>query len=134
MVTKLKAGFFRLARYLIVAVTAYVMDMLGYICLLYIGVGPLLSNMTVKILSAIFTFFAHRYFTYQIKHNNGLLGHAIKYFTLVVIYVPMSSISLLLMLKIIHDPVIAKFICDVILFIAVYWITTKIAYLQSSME
>lgn len=124
----------QLIRYLIVAVAAYVIDMGGYIILLKFDVSPVLANIFVKIGAAIFGFFAHRWFTYQIKNTINMMPHAIKYFSLVSVYTPVSSIALAAAMFVIPHPVIAKFICDVILFVVVYWITSKFTFLQDKSE
>lgn len=127
----LKVRFTRLMRYLLVAVAAYVIDMGGYVLLIWCTITPIAANVLVKIFAAIFGFYAHRYFTYQIKNNDNIFNHAIKYFGLVLVYTPLSSLALLSMLQLISDPVLAKFICDILLFIAVYWVTSKFTFLQS---
>jgi putative flippase GtrA len=123
-----------IVRYLIIAVAAYVIDMGGFIVLLFLNVPPILANILVKIGAAIFGFYGHRYFTYQIKHSNNILAHAIKYFGLVLVYTPVSSVCLAIMIKIIADPVVAKFICDVVLFVVVYWVTSKFTFLQQDVQ
>lgn len=117
-------------RYLMVAVVAYVVDMGGYIFLLYLGLSPVYSNSLVKVAAAIFGFYAHRFFTYQIKDKTNIFNHAIKYGSLVLLYTPTSSLCLMLLMKVITNPITAKFVCDVILFVLVYWITSTFTFLQ----
>jgi putative flippase GtrA len=130
----LKVRFTRLIRYLLVAVAAYVIDMGGYIFLIWGSITPIVANVLVKILAAIFGFYAHRYLTYQIRNNDNIFNHAIKYFGLVLVYTPLSSLALLGMLQLISDPVLAKFMCDILLFVAVYWVTSKFTFLQSTTD
>jgi len=126
--------FFKLStfvRYIIVAVAAYFVDMGGYIVLISLGFTPIVANISVKIVAAIFGFFAHRLFTYQIFDSQNIFDHAIKYFGLALLYIPVSSLFLSGAISLIHDPILSKFICDIVLFILVYWITSKVTFLRS---
>ena len=118
----------RLVRYLIVAVLIYVIDMGGYYCLLKLNVGPVLANAVVKVAATLCGFFMHRRFTYRIKGFDGASADAIKYFGLGLVYTPLSSGVVYLLIHVIHHPVYAKFASDVLLFIATYWVTTKFTF------
>lgn len=117
-------------RYLIVAVIVYVIDMGGYIGFIKVGFTPVFANVLIKLFATGFGFFAHRYFTYQIKDTIGISRHALKYFTTVVLYIPISSVLLYLVLMVLPYPVYAKFGCDMILFVIVYWLTSKFIFLK----
>ncbi|MAF02841.1 MULTISPECIES: GtrA family protein [Herbaspirillum] len=117
-----------LVRYLIVAVLAYVIDMGGYYVLLKMGVDPIWANVAVKILAAICGFFMHRRFTYQIKEADGQMAHATKYFGLALLYTPISSVVLYLLMLVIPHPVYAKAIADVLLFIVTFWVTSSFTF------
>lgn len=124
------AKFLLLVRYLIVAVLAYLIDMGGYILLIKFDFNPLVANVLVKILAAIFGFFAHRIFTYQITGSHNIGPHSIRYFGLALMYTPVATVILFLALKFIPNLVLAKFICDVLLFFAVYWVTSKFTFFK----
>ena len=117
-----------LVRYLIVAVLAYVIDMGGYYVLIHMGFDPIVANVIVKIVAAICGFFMHRRFTYQITEAEGKLAHATKYFGLALLYTPISSVVLYVLMLVIPHPIYAKAISDVLLFIVTFWVTTKFAF------
>ena len=121
---------FRLIRYLIIAVLAYFIDMGGYILLVRMSVEPLVANVVVKVLAAIFGFFAHRRFTFLIKDNRNIGPHAVRYFGLALMYTPASTLALFVAVHFVSDVVLAKFVCDVVLFVSVYWITSKFAFFR----
>lgn len=124
----------RLARYLLVAAVVYAIDMGGYIFLLQLQLSPALSNLLTKVVAVVFGFYAHRVFTYQIKDKTNLFNHAIKYFGLALLYTPTSSLCLMLMMHFILNPIAAKFVCDVILFVLVYWLTSHFTFLQTEQD
>jgi putative flippase GtrA len=124
----IKSKLFLLFRYLLVAGFAYSIDFGGFILLIYFKYPPILSNIIVKIVAAIFGFYSHRYFTYSIKDKANIAHHALKYFGLALIYVPVSSGALYLCMLLISNPLLAKFITDVILFILIFFITSKFTF------
>jgi len=59
-----------LIRYVLVAGVAYGIDFGGYLLLLWLSLSPVAANAFVKVVAAIFGFFAHRYF-YLPDHGAG---------------------------------------------------------------
>jgi putative flippase GtrA len=121
-----------LIRYLIVAGLAYGIDLGGFILLLGLNYSPFVSNILVKVVAAIFGFFGHRYFTYVVTDNQDMSKHAIKYFGLALFYTPVSSIFLYLLMTIFPNPVYAKLMTDISLFVLMFWITSKYAFTKSN--
>ncbi|SNS23671.1 Putative flippase GtrA (transmembrane translocase of bactoprenol-linked glucose) [Noviherbaspirillum humi] len=121
-----------LIRYLIVAVFAYVIDMGGFYILIKSGIDPVVANVAVKVLAAICGFFMHRRFTYRIEGREAMAAHARKYFGLALAYTPASSVVLFLIMLVLPQPVYAKAISDVLLFVATYWITTKFTFTKGA--
>ena len=117
-----------LARYIIVAGVAYGIDFGGFIVLLKLGYSPVLANVMIKVAAAIFGFFSHRYFTYSIKERNEIGKHAVRYFGLALLYTPASSVVLYGIMKLLPNPVYAKFISDVLFFLLMYLITSKFTF------
>lgn len=115
-------------RYGLVAGVAYGIDLGGFILLLSYGLSPLTSNIIIKLVAAIFGFFSHRYFTYSIKNFNEIKKEAIRYFSLAIFYTPTSSIFLYGIMQIVKNPIYAKAISDISLFILMYWITSNFAF------
>ena len=115
-------------RYVLVAGVAYGIDFGGYILLLNIGYKPVIANMMIKVVAAIFGFFTHRYFTYSIRERNEIGKHAVRYFGLALFYTPVSSVVLFGIMKLLPNPVYAKFISDVLLFLFMYLITSKFTF------
>lgn len=118
-------------RYGLVAVLAYGIDFGGYIFLLGLGYPPVLANTLVKVVAAIFGFFAHRSFTYSIKERDGILKHAARYFGLALLYTPTSSILLYVIMIFLPNPVYAKVTSDVSLAMLMFWITSKFAFTKT---
>ena len=115
-------------RYGLVAGLAYGIDFGGFILLLSLGYSPLWANTLIKIVAAIFGFFAHRYFTYSIRGRDGMGKDAIRYFGLALFYTPTSSILLYGVMLMLSNPIYAKAISDISLFILMFWITSRFAF------
>ncbi|MDP1665890.1 MAG: GtrA family protein [Methylobacter sp.] len=115
-------------RYGIVAGVAYGIDFGGYILLMSLAYKPVVANGLIKIVAAIFGFFAHRHFTYSIKERKDIGKHAIKYFGLALFYTPMSSAALYGIMFILPNPIYAKAASDISLFLLMYWITSKFSF------
>ncbi|MBC7404635.1 MAG: GtrA family protein [Cytophaga sp.] len=118
-------------RYALVAGIAYGIDFGGFILLLNIGYSPFWANTLIKVVAAIFGFFSHRYFTYLIKVRNGMGKDAIRYFGLALFYTPTSSILLYGIMLIISNPIYAKVISDISLFILMFWITSRFTFVKA---
>lgn len=123
-----------LARYIIVAVLAYVIDMGGYYILLRLDTHPVSANLIVKIVAALCGFFMHRRFTYQITEADGQMAHATKYFGLALLYTPVSTAVLFLLMLAIPHPVYAKAISDVLLFVVTFWVTSRFTFARKRVQ
>jgi putative flippase GtrA len=123
-----------LARYIIIAGLAYLIDMGGYYSLINLGCGPVTSNVIVKVIAAICGFFMHRRFTYQIHDSDETFAHAKKYFGSALVYTPLSSATLYLLMLIIPHPIYAKAISDILLFALTFWVTTKFTFTRSKLH
>lgn len=119
-------------RYVLVAGLAYGIDFGGFMLLLSLGYSPLWANTLIKVVAAIFGFFAHRYFTYSIKGSIGMGKDAIRYFSLALFYTPVSSMLLYGIMLLMPNPIYAKAISDVSLFILMFWITSKFAFAKQT--
>jgi putative flippase GtrA len=115
-------------RYGLVAGIAYGIDFGGYIFLLGMGNTPIVANALIKVIAAIFGFFAHRYFTYSITERNDLGKHAARYFGLALFYTPTSSAALYGIIFLLPDPIYAKAATDVSLFLLMFWVTSKFSF------
>jgi len=104
----------------------------GYYCLIQLACDPIVANVIVKVVAALCGFFMHRRFTYQIRDSDEALAHAKKYFGLALVYTPVSSAVLYLLMLIIHHPVYAKAVSDVLLFVITYWVTTKFTFTKKA--
>ena len=118
-------------RYGLVAVLAYGIDFGGYIFLLGLGYSPVWANTFVKVVAAIFGFFAHRSFTYSIREKDGIIKHATRYFGLALLYTPTSSAFLYAIMIFLPDPVYAKITSDVSLVVLMFWVTSKFAFTKT---
>ena len=119
------------ARYIVIACLAYIIDFGGFALLIAMAMPPLASNIIVKILAAQFGFFAHRRYTYQIKHRDDIYDHALRYFGLALIYTPLSTFCLYLLLKLIPSAMISKLTSDALMLIATYIVTTRFVFFKN---
>lgn len=119
-----------LARYIIVAVLAYIIDMGGYYILLRLDTHPVSANLIVKVVAALCGFFMHRRFTYQIAEADGQMTHAAKYFGLALLYTPVSTALLFLLILVFPYPVYAKAISDLLLFVVTFWVTSRFTFVR----
>lgn len=115
-------------RYIAIAFIAYIIDMGGYVIIVHLGIKPIIANAYIKVVAAIFGFFMHRYFTYQIKNKKKIRLQAIKYFGMALLYSPLSTAVLFVCLKLFSEPVISKFFSDIILIFITYLITTRYTF------
>lgn len=115
-------------RYLIIAGLAYVIDLGGYYVLIRLNVSPVIANIIVKVIAAICGFYLHRRYTYQIKSSAEVVAHAKKYFGLTLAYTPASSVMLFLIMFAIPNPIYAKALSDILLFLITFWITSKFTF------
>lgn len=115
-------------RYIIIAGLAYVIDMGGYYWLIKLDVAPVTANVIVKIVAAVCGFYLHRRFTYRIRNLSDVSSHALKYFGLAFVYTPASSVALFLIMFVVPNPIYAKAISDIVLFLVTFWVTTKFTF------
>ena len=112
-------------RYTVIQIVAYVIDMGGFLLLLYTQLlTPVPANILGKLAAGIFAFFFHKHFTFRIGFGPGTAGHAARYFALLTLNIPLSSFVLVLQLAWINDPSVAKIVADVIC-IALTYLTSK---------
>jgi putative flippase GtrA len=124
MIEKLK-----FIRYFIVAASAYLIDFFGFLIFNNLGFKPVTSNILSKVFASLYGFKFHRRFTYKLNKREGIKAHAIKYFSLVfLLYTPISSLVLFLMLKLINEPEFAKIYSDIILYFVTYFYTSKFIF------
>lgn len=103
------------ARYVAIQLLAYGIDMGLFLIVLYSGLsGPIVANVLAKIVAGIFAFVAHRSFTFRVSGNPAIRQQAIRYFVLLAVNIPVASAILALLFIWISEPVIAKFIADVV--------------------
>lgn len=100
------------ARYVGVQVVAYAIDISGFL-LFSIFIGPVAANVLSKIGAGIFAFTVHRRVTFKVYgHSDGRI-QLVKYALLLSLNVPVSSGLLMLLLKWLSPPVVAKILSDV---------------------
>lgn len=120
---------FKFLRYFLVAASAYLIDFFGFLALNKIGFIPVISNIFIKFFASMYGFILHRKFTYKLNKKEGIKAHAIKYFSLVfLLYTPISSFVLFLMLKFVNEPGFAKIYSDIILYFVTYAYTSKFIF------
>ncbi len=108
-------------RYVAIQVLAYVIDMGVFLVILRSEVFmPLVANILGKVAAGVFAFVAHRVFTFRVAEKASKKHQAIRYFALLGLNIPLSSAVLYLMLVYIANPVVAKFISDVVCLVLTY--------------
>ena len=117
------------ARYLLVQVLAYGLDMGGFILLfVYFGVEPVIANIVGKILAGGFAFVVHRRFTFGVVETGNVGQQGVRYFVLLALNIPLSVMVLDVVLRVIPVVVAAKFVADVISVIFTYWLSKRIVF------
>lgn len=121
-------------RYLSMTGVAYAIDLGCFLILLSLhlnSIGPILASVTGKLISSIFSFAAHRYFTFKHQINNSMRHQAWRYFLLVAINTQFSAFILMMCLHWIHTPIIAKIITDIFCVIVSYWLSKTFIFIKS---
>jgi putative flippase GtrA len=99
-------------RYLIVGIFVYLVDLCTYLILLYLlGAGISFANWSGKTLGGVVGFFAHRSFTFRAQ-TGDTTKQAIRYFIILILYAPFSSLVLKVILFFLSNAVVAKFLSD----------------------
>lgn len=99
-------------RYLVVGVVVYLVDLCSYLILLYLfGIGISFANWSGKTLGGVVGFFAHRSFTFRAQ-TGDTTKQAIRYFIILILYAPFSSLVLKIILFFLSNAVVAKFLSD----------------------
>lgn len=118
------------ARYLLVQVLAYGLDMGGFILLFaHFDIEPLLANVVSKILAGLFAFVAHRSFTFGVAEPDIKVQQGMRYFALLAMNVPLSALVLGVILWGIPMAVVAKLIADMICVVLTYWLSKRFVFI-----
>lgn len=118
-------------RYVLIQVLAYIVDMGGYVLCLATGIfNPVAANVLVKLAAGLFAFVAHRHFTFQSGASADRAHQAVRYFILLGLNVPFASLLLALILFWITDPVIAKFLSDVVSVGSSFWLSKRFVFIS----
>lgn len=121
----------QLTRYILVQTLAYCVDMGGFIVLLScIGLNPLMATMISKGGAGIVAFIAHRAFTFRLSRAALDPRQALRYFTLLILNIPLTAIVLAALLWLIPMVVIAKFIADVACLLFTYWVSARFIFID----
>lgn len=112
------------ARYVLIQLLAYCVDLGGFLLMLKSGVlRPLSANVVSKAAAGLFAFVAHRRFTFRAHEHRNAHRQAIRYFLLLGINIPLSSGLLLLAMHWISHPTVAKVFADMVGVFLTYWIS-----------
>ena len=120
-------------RYLIIQVIAYVIDIGLFVALLYSSpLDAFFSNILSKIAAGVFAFLVHQNFTFRVNKCNRNKNQAIRYFILLGLNVPISSMVLSSLLYFVEMAIAAKFISDVICVLLSFYVSKKWVFPSSS--
>lgn len=104
---------------------AYAIDMGFFLVFIHsMALDPIWANVSSKLISACFSFSAHRNFTFSGADPDAKFSQALKYFLLLGLNVPLSTLILAVLMKWIVLPALAKFIADV-LCVGISFLQTK---------
>ena len=102
-------------RYITIQLLAYGIDMGMFMVILKSGLsGPIVANVLAKLAAGTFAFVVHRNFTFRVAENSAISHQAIRYFVLLALNIPVASAILALLLVWVPEPVVAKFMADII--------------------
>ena len=102
-------------RYVAVQLAAYAIDIGVFFALFAPGLAtPPMANLVGKLGAGLFAFFAHRHYTFQVRIPRGRAIAAVKYFALLALNAPLSSLILMGILTFVANVVLAKILSDVI--------------------
>jgi len=120
------------ARYLLVGVVTYGVDISAFLLLFkFFGLNLLLANMISKVLAGLFSFVAHRIFTFGVIEAKGRAQQAVRYFIFLAINIPISAFILTAVQWILSMEIAAKILADVILVLISYAQSKYIVFKRS---
>lgn len=103
------------ARYTAIQFLAYMLDMAAFLAALTMeAIGPVSANVMAKFIAGFFAFVAHRNFTFINANKVSAKEQALKYFVFLALNIPLASVMLILFMMLLSDPVVAKFIADIV--------------------
>jgi len=116
-------------RYISIQLLAYVVDMGGFLLMLYfLALNPIVANIMGKLVAGIFAFTAHRNITFKSNHKKDKKAQALRYGMLFMLNIPLSSALFVVMLYCLPITVLAKFIADVACVFFNYWISKSFVF------
>jgi putative flippase GtrA len=102
-------------RYLITSASAYAMDLAIYTLLIFFSTAHhwIIANICSKLISSLFSFFAHRQFTFKNQTEQSKFTlQAWRYFALIGLNIPLNIATFSLTLSVIQHPFSAKITTD----------------------
>ena len=116
-------------RYVAIQLLAYGIDMGLFLVVLKSDLfGPIVANVIAKLAAGFFAFVVHRNFTFYVKGRSGIKGQAVRYFLLLALNVPVASLVFALLLVWIPEPVVAKFIADIVCVALTYGLSKRFIF------
>lgn len=122
------------AKYTLIQLAAYLIDMGVFLLAVgWLPVGPLVANIFAKIAAGTFAFVLHRQFTFQMS-DLAPHAHAIKYFFLLSLNIPIASGVLALFLLVIPHVVLSKVLADIACVILTYGLSKYFVFTRSGAD
>jgi putative flippase GtrA len=117
------------ARYVVIQVVAYGVDMVTFLFLLHLSAWqPILANAAAKVLAGTFAFLAHRRVTFAVHRAGGAWSQSLRYAALLLVNIPISSLLLGLALTVVPHPTAAKILSDVIAVGFTFWLSRRYVF------
>ena len=124
-----------IVRYVAVQLVAYAVEMASFALIFEkLHFNLINANIFSKIIAGLFAFFAHRVFTFQIECKPIIGVQAFKYFLLLGLNIPVSSLFLWTFIQILPSPIIAKLFADLLCIGVTYIISKKLVFTSAASE
>ncbi len=118
-------------RYVVVQLVAYGIDMGVFLLSFQVAaLGAVVANVLGKLTAGAFAFLAHRAFTFQVADGVSVSRQALGYFALLLLNIPLSSLVLFFVLRVLDSVVAAKLLSDVICVAFTYALSKYLVFVR----
>ena len=115
--------------YLFIQSIAYCIDLgIFFMIFQFSNKNEIIANLLSKIISAIFSFYFLRKFVFLNFKNSLILKQVNRFFLILILNLPISSLTIFLISKFISLAILAKFISDVLCVLLSFWLTKNYTF------
>lgn len=116
------------ARYVLVQLVVYAIDLGTFELLIHLGGAPVVANLAGKAPAGLFAFLAHRAFTFGVRGRDGIRGQAVRYVALLLLHAPLSSLLMVGLLTATRHVTLAKIGGDVLAVGLTFMLTRHVVF------